>query len=90
MTTSSTKVGLCGSAQHPSHRPLQKETSYLVAWVHEMISKPLTAERIQVIHLNSRTVHVLLKFIPETQKFTFYHLEQRPKVSSKIKDYPSK
>lgn len=56
-------VGLHSS---PSYRPLQRETSYLVAWVHET----LTAERIQVIHLNSRS------FCPHQRQI--YQLEQKP------------
>lgn len=79
-----------GLHSSPSYRPLQRGTSYLSVWVQEMFSKPLTAKRIQVIHLNPRTVSPLLEFIPETQGFAFCQLEQRPKVSSKIKDYLSK
>lgn len=60
MTTSSTKVGFMGPHSSPSYWPLQRGTSYLLAWVQEMFSKPLTAERIQVIHLNLRTVSALL------------------------------
>lgn len=54
-------VGLHSS---PSHWPLERErniTCYLVAWVHEMASKSLKAERIQVIHLNSKIVLCPLK-----------------------------
>lgn len=34
----------------------------------------------QVIYLNSKNIPGLLHFITEIQRFTFYQLEQRPKV----------
>lgn len=73
----------CVTLPHTS--PYREEKAYLVAWVHES----LPAERIQVIHPNLRSF-CPLKVHTRNQRFTFYQPEQRPKVSSKIKDYPSK
>lgn len=63
------RVGLHSS---PSLQPLQRGTSYLVAWVHET----LTAERIQVIHLNSGSF-CPLKSSYQKPRDLLYQLQQR-------------
>lgn len=56
-------VGLHSSS---SHQPWQKQAIWWLESMRCSLSH-WTAERIQVIHLNSKTVYVLLKFIPETR-----------------------